>query len=568
MSTCRRSRMSQDHGHGHGHVDDHGYVLPSSFEDLDQNGSSYNRTSLRSYNDSNTDNKCPSSHRESKNDKNNNNNNNGGRLQANNFVSQQQRLMVRETTTLEFNGSRLLKPLENQKESLEMFLLNILEEDIAATSNEDNLKDDGKSPNTIKHLRLRNVVLSSQSKQQQSLLIKVLSTINNGRGLESLTLSNVSSSSSSTSSSSSSTSTGHKDVLDCDFLLASNVKVENLTIERCRFETESSAKLGRAVAECQVQNFKMYTVSFVTTTTKSNNGYDSEMTGQLFGEGLGLAGSTLKTIEIRHVTTCDGTSHKYLISNLFKGLRSCTMLEKLHLEGCGLGSEDASNASGDHDDRNEHDGENTNRNDVRQLTYLVKSLQKLDTLNLYQNNINGSELGSLLSCGISGHPCLNKLVLSQNPIGDDGAKHLASFLSAKSKAVSHNTTISSLSIVDCDIWSPGCIELIKCLAVNSTIENLDVDDEWESHLKELETALATNMTLKYLSTPQSPTQNRTIDDEWKMIEYYLRLNRAKRRILVAEPCLPRSLWSIVMGQRSNDPDIAFHLIRQRPEILE
>mmetsp|Transcript_37636 Transcript_37636/g.91484 ORF Transcript_37636/g.91484 Transcript_37636/m.91484 type:complete len:174 (-) Transcript_37636:1264-1785(-) len=173
----------------------------------------------------------------------------------------------------------------------------------------------------------------------------------------------------------------------------------------------------------------------------------------------------------------------------------------------------------------------------------------------------------MFSRGLRGHPSLNKLVLSQNPIGDDGAKHLASFFGAKSTS-NTNTKISSLSISGCDIWSPGCIEMIKCLAVNSTIENLDVDDEWESHLKELETALATNMTLKYLSTPQSPTQNRMSDEEWRKVEYYLRLNRAKRRILVAEPRVPRSLWPNVMGQSSKDPDVAFHLIRQRPEIME
>mmetsp|Transcript_37637 Transcript_37637/g.91487 ORF Transcript_37637/g.91487 Transcript_37637/m.91487 type:complete len:606 (-) Transcript_37637:6836-8653(-) len=560
-TTGSRRRMVSDHAHAHVHV------TPPPFQGLDWFSSSYKSTSL-SWNKNSTA------------KSNNGNNCNSGY----NFVVSQ--LQSRRETILEFNGSDF--QLDYKEESIQMFLSKVLAD--IATSNQDNSDNDDDNDRPLtKHLRLRNLTLSSLSQQQQQ-LIQVLSTINNGGGLESLTLANVSSSScsgksiSSTidvgdracerpSSSSSSSATLHKEVLNCDFLLASKVKLDNLTIERCRLDTESSNTLGRVVAQCQVQNFKMSNVSFVssssssttntTTTETSKNGCDIELTGRLFGEGLGRAGSTLKTIEIRQVT-CDDSQK--LFSNLLRGLRSCTKLEKLHLEGCGLGSSEAT-TSVDHDENGNED-ENENRNDdVRQLTYLVRSLQKLNTLNLYQNNINGSGLEVLLSRGLSGHPSLNKLVLSQNPIGDDGAKHLASFFSAKPTS-NTNTKISSLSIVDCDIWSPGCIELIKCLSVNSTIENLDVDDEWESHLKELETALETNMTLKYLSTPQSPTQNRTSDEEWKKVEYYLRLNRAKRRILVAEPQVPRSLWPIVMGQSLKDPDVAYHLIRQCPEIME
>jgi hypothetical protein len=221
----------------------------------------------------------------------------------------------------------------------------------------------------------------------------------------------------------------------------------------------------------------------------------------------------------------------------------------LHLEGCGLGRPSSVDEKDD---------------DVRQLTSLVASLQKLNSLILYQNNIGSSGIDILLSQGLSDHPNLQKLVLSQNPIGDDGARHLASFLIA----TKDTSKIVSLSISDCDIWSSGCKALIKSLAVNSTIENLEVDDEWESHLKELSNALETNMTLKFLATPLSPTMMRSMDEEWKMVEYYLRLNRAKRRILVAEPFVPRSIWPLVIGRSSVDPDVAFHLLQQHPDVVE
>jgi hypothetical protein len=445
---------------------------------------------------------------------------------------------------LKFDGSDF--QLDYEEESIHLFLSAVLNNDGGSSG------DCEKGP---KHMELRNLTLSKTSQRE---LIKVLSKINDD--LESLTLSNVSCSSiednddrssdemdvSYQSSSPLSSSTSQQKVLNCGFLLKAGVQLDKLTIERCRLDSETARTLGEAVAFCNVQHFKMNHVTFLsstsTSTTTTTTESCDELTGRMFGDGLAKAGCTLTTLEIRQVSCTE--SHQ-LFANLLQGLRPCIKLEKLHLEGCGLGSSPEK------------------QEDVRQLAYLVTSLQKLSSLNLCQNNISSDGLEMLLERGFSCHPSLRECILSQNPIGDDGARHFASFLHANTA-----TKISSLSISDCDIWSPGCEALIKSLAQNSTLRKLDVDEEWQNHLKTLAVSLETNMTLMYLSTPQLPSLLHNMDEQWKKVEYYLRLNRAKRRILVAEPQVPLSFWSIVLGQSSSDPDVAFHLLQQRPDIVE
>lgn len=369
-----------------------------------------------------------------------------------------------------------------------------------------------------KHMCLKNLTLTPALRRE---LAKVLA---HNQGLESLTLSNVSCCHDDTLESDNVTSSWKS--LKCDFLLESGSNLKKLTVERCRIDAIGAKILGEAVAACAVERLKMNHVSLAA---------EEDCSG--LANGLAQAGGSLQSLEL-----CQVPMEEHLLVQMLQALRACTRIETLHLQGCGLGS----------------------KQDIPQLAYLIASLQNLHSLNLLQNNVDTDGLEILISRGLDHHRSLQKLVLSGNPIGDDGARHFAALLAGPPGS----TCLQTLSISDCDIWPPGCQAVAERLAQFTTLEELNVDDEWKDHLKLLATSLESNMTLRHIWMPQTPTLMHSGDRQWKQVDYYLRLNRAKRRILIVEPKVSRALWPVIMGQSTGDPDVCYHLLQQCPELVE
>jgi hypothetical protein len=229
------------------------------------------------------------------------------------------------------------------------------------------------------------------------------------------------------------------------------------------------------------------------------------------------------------------------LNDLLLALHNGPELHVLHIEKCGL-----DNTHSPH------------------LAALVRAQQNLISLDISKNNLDESALRILVEHGISHHPTLSSLVLSENPIGDEGAFALSKLLSS-----THCTNLRSLSILECEIWDRGCRAMAKDLARFRTLKEFLVDGNWGAHLDIMAKSLRHNMVLTKLWMPHHVAEINDFEDatksSWTQIQYYLRLNLAKRKMLLNVP-MSSSTWVCTFARANADVDLLFYLLRERPEI--
>jgi len=145
------------------------------------------------------------------------------------------------------------------------------------------------------------------------------------------------------------------------------------------------------------------------------------------------------------------------------------------------------------------------------------------------------------------------------------------------------------------MWSPGCIALAKGLQDFDTLTELVAGGELENHLEEIAHSLKTNVVLKHLlmASPTcrfcdelDPAEQATVE----MMNYYLALNRAHRKISIDEG-LSFKLWPMILADKNTtttatkrrgfsnnsssgssgkdlQADVWYHLLRRRPELVD
>jgi hypothetical protein len=375
---------------------------------------------------------------------------------------------------------------------------------------------------------LRNLTMTSKSRYE---LEKVLSS---SQDLRSLTLYNVSSccdeddrcnydlADDQRGNEPDSSSPVSKQCLNVDFLCG-GTSLQELTIERCRMDVNGSGVFAQALRSCSAT---LKSLKIIDLTL--NNDCDD------LWKAIANVDKTLEAIEFRQVHM-----EASIQIHLLQALRYCPNIRTLHLEECGIQTEQ-----------------------VPHLAQLLQSLPNLISLNVCRNNIDGTGLGILVRQGLHYHPSLRKLTLSHNPLGDDGACHLSDLLSSPDST----SKIEWLSLIDCDIWGPGCETLAQGLAGFGTLKELIVDGEWEEHFDTTIKSLKRNMILTRLWVPGAPVLQHNNDPKWKQVDYYLHLNRCKRRLLL-ERNLPLAQWPDVLVEGKADADLFFYLLRQRPELV-
>ena len=331
--------------------------------------------------------------------------------------------------------------------------------------------------------------------------------------------------------------------LNCDFLMGSNhIKLEELVIERCSLDLEGARVLERALqsesddsAISTLKSLKMLNLSVWDDTLECSEIWTPVL------RGLVAAGDCLESLEFRKIAF-EGMQSKF-----FSSLGQCQNLKTLKLNDCCIFTEDV----------------------VELANALALLSDTLESLDLSKNHIDGKGLKILLQ-SLAHHKRLKRLVLSDNPLGDDGAVHLTNFLSQQP-----NDGLESLLLVECDLWSAGCHTLAHGLQDFSSLRQLVLGGEWEDHLEALAKSLRTNVVLKdLLVVSQQQTWEEPLSETMQEIQFYLNLNRGHRKISIDEN-LSFKLWPQILGtkQRSSarnprsSTDLWYHLLRRRPELV-
>ena len=235
---------------------------------------------------------------------------------------------------------------------------------------------------------------------------------------------------------------------------------------------------------------------------------------------------------ITHLAIRNIRVHPKYFSYLFDCQKSNSVLECLEVNRCGLCSETAHSLAG-----------------------LISSAKNLTTLDVSENNIDEVDVEALTTYGLQSNASLKKLIFSHNPIGDAGAAILADWLC-------ENCTLQSLSIVDCEIWGSGCKSFGRALRQMRGIRNLVVDSEFENYAGVVLESMKWNMSLLKLRIHGLFDRD---DPKWQQVDFYLKLNRSKRRFLL-EGDVSASLWPRILSESSCDASVLFYMLKHKPDL--
>ena len=218
---------------------------------------------------------------------------------------------------------------------------------------------------------------------------------------------------------------------------------------------------------------------------------------------------------------------------------------------------------------------------TRAIASMLKRNRSLKELHLFGNQID-SIGASALASSLRHNATLKTLILSFNNIGNEGAKALA-------EALTVNHTLTHLSFPSNSIWNEGLEAFGDCLPEMKGLEQLNVGELYDTPaadalLKGLK--YNTRLSALFLQLPiceeYFPESDEGIDGSSHHscttpveddIDFFLRLNKSGRSLLHSPTSAPSSLWAEALGKANNNlseagvPDVLYHLIRQKPDLL-
>jgi Ran GTPase-activating protein (RanGAP) involved in mRNA processing and transport len=302
--------------------------------------------------------------------------------------------------------------------------------------------------------------------------------------------------------------------------LSENTTIQELRIDSCNLSPERCTDLGTLIRTSQ--SLKLLNLSNL------NLGNAATEIAKALESNCG---------SLCHLEMSDNRMDSESISSLLKYLQHNTTLISLRLNRSGIGPENVSD-----------------------LADLLATNRHLKALSLCDNSLNGASIGIMAEQGLRHNETLQTLFLSHNPIGDEGAIHLTDYLM-------ENTVLQSLVLVDCEIWRRGCLYLAQGLTKMRGLRQLTMDgNELEDQVEHVLISVKTNMSLVNLLTDRMHILIQT-NRQWKEVAFYLRLNRAKRRVLI-EKHMPLSLLPRVLEESTQDPDALFYLIHHMPQLVK
>jgi hypothetical protein len=189
--------------------------------------------------------------------------------------------------------------------------------------------------------------------------------------------------------------------------------------------------------------------------------------------------------------------------------------------------------------------------DVAAVLVVQATNSNLQELSLRHNNLNGDCIKVLVQDGLVHNDKLQRLFLSHNPVGDDGARHLMQGLvhscsdTSSSSSTKINTTLQDLGLVETEIWQAGCRTILNGLRVSACRSSLrkvhlDRNNLEACGPQAIVDMLQENMvvyslleTLPLLLRKQKEACSADYA-QWRQVDFMLRSNKAKRRFFMQQ----------------------------------
>ena len=204
------------------------------------------------------------------------------------------------------------------------------------------------------------------------------------------------------------------------------------------------------------------------------------------------------------------------------------------------------------------------------VAHMVARNRWIHTLSLRSNFLSATALRILAQDGLAHNQCLSKLLLSRNPLGEEGAEVVMDML--KGQSLSSKLRHICLALTQLD--TQGCCVVAKNLALCPQIKTLILDgNNVEQCGPEFLAAMDSSYHVVHLFDGLSKfvaRQKRKGSPclAWQQVQVLLQANRAKRRFLAHADTLPRAVAPYVLesaatsaGSSPSSPDVLYLLLQ-------
>eukprot|EP00977_Amphora_coffeiformis_P023990 scaffold14939_cov215-Amphora_coffeaeformis.AAC.9 len=199
----------------------------------------------------------------------------------------------------------------------------------------------------------------------------------------------------------------------------------------------------------------------------------------------------------------------------------------------------------------------TTPNLSRHIAYLVSRNRHLRTLSIRHNGIGVSDLRIICEEGFANNTSIEKIMLSRNPIGHEGAQIVANLLKASS-------TITHVCLALTELGQTGCRVIAKSLPECSHVKHINLDGNRvvECGDEFLEALNKSYSVVKIFDGLPKLLAKSTCPLAWKNIDVLLRGNQAKRRFFCHSDEHPDATVPFLLQSASKTPDVLFDFLQQ------
>ena len=198
-----------------------------------------------------------------------------------------------------------------------------------------------------------------------------------------------------------------------------------------------------------------------------------------------------------------------------------------------------------------------------ELAAMIQQNQTVSHLSLQKNEINAQAMEILSSQGFLYNSTLQRLYLSGNPLGDEGAIPAAQML-----AGCHS--LSKLCLAVTDMTSTGTDVIANALSGNRGLRSLSLDgnDVGDSCAETFLCSLQRNVTLQSITGHHNPRKESTKAKVWKEADLLLRANKAGRSALKdTDSRIHHAPFLLARATGRGDSDVLFHFLTHTMGIL-
>lgn len=294
--------------------------------------------------------------------------------------------------------------------------------------------------------------------------------------------------------------------------------IRSISLNKCALDMDACRSLGEAIRHG------------TSLTTLYLNDVTFDPAGILVFFASMSMSSSLKTLTVKHLHWTSKNTRRFLTI-----LASNKTVESLYIERMAL------------DDEFQKD-----------IAFLVSRNRNIRCLSLRENDIDAIALRHICEEGLSFNKTIEKLYISRNPLGPEGARTMMNLLKKSTSINNVCFAMTTLGVEGCKIVAK---ELPQCTYLRRV--NLDgnqIDGCAEEFLDALQSCYNVHILFDCLHTlltkglcPQLAA--------WKKVDLLLRANKANRRFLSQSEALPYAIVPLVLEGAASQPDVLFTFIQ-------